>query len=312
MFRTIALTIFSDLVALAAASAVSAGAPVTLQYRTSFPEHPIAGLPLSAPQALAADDAGHLYVVDTGNNRVVKLDDTGALLAVVGGFGWEKEQFDTPVDASIKRGLDLYVVDHNNERVERYDRKLNYISSYKSDPNLAETRQFGFPVSVDVSRHGELFICDADNNRVLKLDAFGQPSLSFGDFNAGEGQLQSPVKIEIAKDDLIYVSDRDKDQIVVFDYYGNFVTRFGENLLSDPAGLIWLEGRLLFVADAGNHRIVVFNNRLVVAAMLAGREAGAEGLQLPVDVAVWKSRLYVLDSTAGRVRVFDIITNTGE
>ena len=279
---------------------------IRLQPRTVFPEAQLAGMPLKHPQAIEVDDAGNLYVVDTGNNRVLKLAGDGVVQAVVGGFGWQKEAFDRPMDASMKTGLDLYIADHNNERIERYDRRLNYISSYESDESLPEGLRFGLPVSVAASRHGELFICEIDHNRILKLDAFGQPVLSFGDFNAGEGQLLHPARVAVSRDDLIYVSDHGRDQIIVFDYYGNFVTRFGEKQFNDPSGMTWFGRDYLFVADSGNGRVTIFDRSLAAIASWGGKDDQFAAFRLPVDVAVWKDTLFVLDSESAQIHVFDI------
>ncbi|RMF70504.1 MAG: hypothetical protein D6743_00205, partial [Calditrichaeota bacterium] len=230
-----------------------------VRYLFSFPEEKIKELPLLQPQALSFDPDGNLYILDTGNNRIVKFDSRGRVLGSIGGFGWEKEEFDRPLDITATTGLDVFVADYNNERIERYDKDLNYISSFYTDPNLEPELQFGFPSGVAISGQGELFICDNENNRVLKLDLTGQPVLSFGDFNWGEGQLERPAKIELGPDNRVFVSDRKANQIVVFDYFGNYVARFGQGQLHQPDGLCWSDSQLLFVADSGSHRVVLFD-----------------------------------------------------
>ena len=98
----------------------------SISFVFSFPEDAIQDLLLVRPQALAIDPEGFVFVVDTGNNRIVKFDRRGRFVSAIGGFGWEREQFDRPLDISVKNGLDVFIADFNNERIERYDRKLNY------------------------------------------------------------------------------------------------------------------------------------------------------------------------------------------
>ncbi len=288
-------------------AAVTPGDGYIIKFLFAFPEPaPINNLPLAQPQALAIDQEGQVFVVDSGNHRVLKFDHAGNFLAAVGGFGWGREQFDRPLDITAKTGLDVFIADYNNERIERYDTKLNYISSFYSNAAVSTALQFGFPDGVDISRHGELFICDQEHDRILKLNIRGEPDVSFGDFNSGEGQLQLPAKIEISPADLVYVSDQPANEIVVFDYYGNYLSRFGKEVLNQPNGLTWSADGKLYVANPGNHRVVMFNkeHQLIFSWGERGEKAGA--FNLPVDVAIFKNQIYVLDSGNRRIQVFEL------
>ena len=92
----------------------------TVKFLFSFPEGKISGLGLSQPEALSIDLKGIIYVVDTGNSRIIQFDHHGKYIYTIGGFGWETEQFDRPLDVSVKTGLDVFIADYNNERIERY------------------------------------------------------------------------------------------------------------------------------------------------------------------------------------------------
>ena len=61
------------------------------------------------PRDLAVDPSGNLLVADTGNHRIVKLNNRGAYLTEVGGFGWDDRQFNEPTGVSAGAGLDIYV-----------------------------------------------------------------------------------------------------------------------------------------------------------------------------------------------------------
>ncbi len=281
------------------------GKNFVVKFLFAFPDAASQGLSLAQPQALAIDPEGQVYVVDAGNHRIVKFDAAGNFQQTVGGFGWERQQFDRPLDATAKTGLDLFVADYNNERIERYDLKLNFISSLYSDETLPAALQFGFPSGVDISRHGEIFIVDTENNRVLKLNSAGRPDVSFGDFNWGAGQLQQPAKIEVSAADQVFVSDLKANAIVVFDYYGNFVTRFGSDALLKPSGLAAADG-YLYVADSGHHQVAVFNqqHQLVFRWGELGSQFGA--FNEPVDVGIHRGKIFVLDAGNARVQVFEL------
>jgi hypothetical protein len=262
---------------------------------------------LSQPLGMDIDPDGNIYLADTGNNRILKCNRRGELRREAGGFGFDKQQFDRPVDIWAGNGLDVFVVDYNNQRLERYDKDLNYIASYYSDEVQPASLQFGYPAAVGFSTNGEIFLADHEFNRVLRIDSFGKPKSSFGDFNWGEGRLARPAKILLTARQKIFVSDSTAEAIVEFDYYGNFVRRLGEGVLRDPAGLAaQRNSALLFVADRANHRIVCFGNDGEKILDFGKRGRAPAEFSFPADVAVHGNRIFVLDTGNNRVQVFEL------
>jgi sugar lactone lactonase YvrE len=292
----------------------AAQSKLEIVYRGIILDDVIGSAKLSQPLGMDVDPDGNLYIADTGNNRILKCSRRGELRREVGGFGFDKQQFDRPVDVWAGNGLDVFVVDYNNQRLERYDKELNYISSYYSDETQNESLQFGYPAAIGFSTIGELFLADHEFNRVLRIDSFGKPKSSFGDFNWGEGRLARPAKILIDANRKIFVSDSTADEIVEYDYYGNFLQRFGAGVLRDPAGMARLraEGRgqrasdLLFVADRGNHRVVCFSNEGEKVFDFGKRGRGPEEFFSPADVATHGNRIFVLDTGNNRAQVFEL------
>ena len=256
------------------------------------------------PQGISIDPEGNIYIADTGNNRIQKFTPNGKFIQSVGGFGWESEQFNRPVDICAINGLDVFVADYENLRIERYDRDLNRISSFYSQEIWDEKFQFGFPMSVTISKHGELFIIDKENLRILKIDSFGEPAESFGDFDSGSGRLESPYQLAINGKDILAVSDNASNRIVFFDYFGNYLLESGDNKLNAPKGLGWFNDQALLVADSQNHRIVALNDtgRILFKFGSVGNKIGA--FRNPTDVACFNRLVYVLDGGNGRVEVF--------
>ena len=81
---------------------------------------------LQDPYSISVDPSGYLYVADTENHRIQKIDPQGTFLLEKGAFGWQNEEFDRPIAVSSRNGLDVYVADYNNRRIVRYDKDLNY------------------------------------------------------------------------------------------------------------------------------------------------------------------------------------------
>lgn len=258
---------------------------------------------LKQAKALAVDLSGAIYIADTGNNRILKFSKDGELLKNVGGFGWAKEQFYSPYDIHAGSALDVFVADYNNNRIERYDKNLNYISSLNSLSSLDDRYKFGYPRSVAASIHGDLFLIDFENIRLLKLNSFGEPEMTFGNYAEGKGRLVQPVQIAISPDDRIYVSDSRLNRILVFDYFGNYLMEIGTDFLQTPQGIFYSPQKLLLVADQGNKRIAGFKPNGDLSFVLEQISEQQGRFQNPVAVMNFQQRIYVLDND--RVLVFD-------
>ncbi|CAM4759515.1 unnamed protein product [Rotaria magnacalcarata] len=79
---------------------------------------------LHYPNGLFVDTLGTLYVTEYGNSRVMRWTQgdkkQGTVIVGGNGQGAEANQFHYPVDLSFDRHGNLYVVDRNNHRVQRF------------------------------------------------------------------------------------------------------------------------------------------------------------------------------------------------
>ncbi|HHS12376.1 MAG TPA: hypothetical protein ENN03_01255 [bacterium] len=243
------------------------------------------------PEALSAAPNGDLYVSDTGNHRIQRIHSDGEYAGSIGGFGWGNYQLNRPAGLTAANGLDVLVADQHNHRLVRYDKDLNFISTFSSSNSWPVHLQFEFPRDVFLSRSGELFCLDSENRRILKLDVLGNPRLSFGGFDAGQGRLMNPQGLTVWQD-RVYVTDLDPPRIVVFDTHGNYYRTIRAGTLVRPRGLAGFADTWLLAADeaSGVHIFDVFGNHIETF----GQSIGAV-LEEAVDVICWRDRIYVLD-----------------
>lgn len=161
---------------------------------------------------------GMIYVSDSGNDEIFQLDTLGNLLKTFGGYGWDENSFDNPVDV-FADPLSIYVADMNNHSIKRFDKNLNYVSSLNRRNSDFSQEQFGYPFSCATSNQGDLYFIDSENRRVMKFDIFGNFKINFGGFDAGQYQLANPNKLAISSSNKIFVTDG--ENIIVFDAFGN-------------------------------------------------------------------------------------------
>lgn len=279
----------------------------TLIYLFSIGDGEYDGNKFKNPEAISIDMKGYVYVADTDNNRIVKLKEDGTLLRVIGGFGWGKEQFDTPIDICTKSLLDIFIADFNNQRIERYDKDLNYISSLYPLDYWDSNLTFGFPSAITNSLHGDLIIIDSENNRLLRINSFGIPELSFGNFASGFGKVDEPAQIDINSKDIMYVTDRSAGKIISYDYFGNYLDEIGSTVLKRPNGIFIDNNDNIWVTDLSLKEIFIFSP----AGDLLGRVNRVNNEQNsfanPKDLVISDHRAYILDEN--KIHVFSIHTN---
>ena len=174
--------------------------------------------------SMTTDGKGNIYVLDNEANEVVKLSAELNLLKKVGRKGWNNGEFDTPTYIDGSSGLDIYVCDGKNFRIQRFDLNLSYISALITNLETFDNNfKFNTPISCVIVNSSDLYVVDGENNRIVKFLSGTTPVLSFAGFQDVNGSLSKPGKI--LKDALnsIYVLDKDKNSLMQYDVFGNFV-----------------------------------------------------------------------------------------
>lgn len=165
---------------------------------------------------------GLIYISDIGTDEVYLLDTLGNQLKTFGGYGWDDNSFDQPVDV-FADPLSIYIADKNNHAIKRFDKNLNYLSKlHKRDSDLSEER-FGYPLSCATSNQGDLYLIDSENKRAMKFDLFGNFKMNFGGFDAGIYQLSKPLQLAISAKNNIFIIDG--QDVIIFDDFGNGINK---------------------------------------------------------------------------------------
>jgi len=194
------------------------------------------------------DIYGNIFALDEGRNILTLFSNDYVKLRDVGGPGWENDQFDLPRGLWVRNGIDVFVADYGNHRIQRFDRNLNFVSSLFTRDNTNPEERFGYPTDVALSRLGDLFIADGENLRIVKVNRFSKVEITFGGFDAGKGRLNAPAQLEVGPKDNVYVLD--KSRIVVFDSFGNFLHELAEGVFKEPTAL-FADNDGVVVLDSG-------------------------------------------------------------
>jgi hypothetical protein len=144
---------------------------------------------LSAPKAVAVDATGNLFIADTINWLIRKVDTNGIISAVAGngtngysgdGGAATNAELNWPEGVAVDAIGNLFIGDLENRRVRKVstDGIITTVAGnggwgYSGDGGAATNAEVASPQGVAVDATGNLFIADLYNNVIRKVDTNG-------------------------------------------------------------------------------------------------------------------------------------------
>lgn len=146
---------------------------------------PATAAELKAPRAAVADRMGNIYIADTGNQRIRKIDNASGNITTIagstGGHGGDggpatAAKIGSPLALAIADNNDIYVAS-SNHRIYRYDNDKGTISTiagngalgYSGDGGPSLNAQLESPASIVVEPNGSILIGDSRNRIIRRL-----------------------------------------------------------------------------------------------------------------------------------------------
>jgi Leucine-rich repeat (LRR) protein/sugar lactone lactonase YvrE len=222
-------------------------------------EGPAIEAKLNNPQGVAIDHEGNLYIADTLNHRIRKVDSNGIIstIAGIGKGGYAGDQglataakLRKPTAIVFDSNGHLYIADSGNHRIRKVSgqrtRKPNANSiittiagngkGYRGDNGPATGARLNNPSGLAVDNQNNLYIADTDNHRIRKIDNRGTITTVAGNGikgYSGDGdpataaQINAPTGLEVDSTGNLYIADRNNHRIRKVDNEGTITTFTG-------------------------------------------------------------------------------------
>ena len=145
----------------------------------------VPGRPFFGPSSIVFDSQGFGYVGDYSNDRFLKFDSEGDIVATIGTSGTEPGQFLGPSGLAISPvSGNLVVADQNNNRIQVLTPEGTPITAFGSLGGAPG--QFIQPIDLEVDEYDNIYVTDSVNSRVQVFDINGNFISQFGTPSGGD------------------------------------------------------------------------------------------------------------------------------
>ena len=260
------------------------------------------------PMGITADKKGNLYIADSHNNLIRKIDIGGKVTTLAGNGSTGSQDgegsaasFFYPVSVFSDKNGDVFVSDTHNNLIRKIDNVGNVKTVAGTRPDMGKKLSdsgglhLDNPAGICIDKEGNLYIADWANDVVRRVDPDGKSIILAGSpGNRGSADGAGPqasfyLPWGIVADTMnnIYVSDFRNNMIRKITPQGIVTTLAGKTTKGStdgsgraasffhPAGLALDKNGNLYVADSGNNKIRKISPEGMVTTLAGSGQRGA-------------------------------------
>lgn len=274
------------------------------------------GRAFSRPSAVAIGPGGLRYVADTGNDRVVVLDEAGGFVRAFGSGcalargACAEGQLHAPAGIAVGGDGTVYVADTGNGRVVLFDARGRFLRDWSRVPGAsASPRLLDDPTGIAVDpASGRVAVADTGHDRVLVFRRDGRVAAEHGGPGREAGRFAGPVGVAWSADGSLHVADPANRRLQRFDASLAGTGEWPADAWSaaDRPYLAVTAAGAVYAGDPRHGRVLAYAATGDLAGALA--VSAAAGAFAPAGLAVDESRgeLLVADPARGRVVVLPV------
>ena len=238
------------------------GGPSTVETEAGIPRG------FNDPWDVAVAPDGMIYIADTWNHRIQKLDAEGHLVTSWGLFGQYgpgdtagQSAFYGPRSIVIGPGGRVYVADTGNKRIQVFESDGRFATQWGGGGTLEG--YLDEPVGIAIGPEGAVYVADTWNQRVQVFDTNGIYLREWPIAGWDTGLPDEKPYLAVDAEGYVYVTDPGHYRVLVFDSLGDYVLSFGqygadERSFALPTGIAVGEDGSIYVTDAHSGRVLIF------------------------------------------------------
>ena len=289
---------------------------------------------LNWPTAVAVDTLGEMFIADTANQVVRKVDARGIITTIATGLN-------SPEGVAVNSSGDLYIADYATEdgccEIVYSGRIVKMTADGTSAILTSGPPGLQSPRGMAVDATGNIYVADAIGDRVWKVSDGGVFSVASGnsfdeyacpsDYPVSRDQLICPMGVAVDGSGNLYVADTGHSRIARVSSQGAITNVVGDGTLGNywgdggeatesgvyfPLGVVADNAGNLYVSDSSNSRVrkVASDGTITTVAGTGvsgysgdGGAATAARLKAPTGLALDASgNLYIADRADNRIR----------
>lgn len=185
----------------------------------------------TVPDGIAVDNAGNVYVADSGSYKIRKITPAGVVstLAGSGTYGFAdgpgaSAQFSFVRSLVVDSSGNVYVVDSSNYRIRKITPSgvvstLAGSSTSGTNDGTGSAAQFSFPYGLAIDSSGNLYVGDSGNNRIRKVTQAGVVTTiagstsGYADGVGAAAKFNYPMGVAVDSTGTVYVADSNNNRI---------------------------------------------------------------------------------------------------
>lgn len=270
---------------------------------------------LEAPQGVAADRDGNIYVADTTRNVIAVFQPEKKKLKFIGNREKDIARPRVPLGLSIAHKQNMLLVASAGTRsVIGYD-------LFTGDVRLVITEEFRNPAGVAVDEErGRIYVTDSKASELKVFDFSGRYISTIAKRGPEDYQLATPGQVATDRHGNIYVADIFNFKVKVFSPDGRFLKAIGKGTGDAPGYFAKLSGVAvdsdgnIYATDTAFNNFQIFNQEGEILLFIGGYSGDTPGaFNLPMHIYIdEKDRIYVADTFNSRVQVFQYLKEEGK
>ncbi len=323
--------------------------------------NPAISSPIFLPFGIAVDAKGNLFIADSSNNRIRRVDAVSGIMTTVAGNGIvgstgdggpaTSASLNTPTSVALDPAGNIFIADSGNQVIRRVDAFTGNISTfagtltqhgYTGDGAAATSAKLKTPNGISFDINGNLYIADTGNHAIRFVNAAngiittiagtGTAGFSGDGGTATSAQLNAPWSATPIPSAIgggvsgFYIADQNNNRIRKVDSSGNISTFAGSSAgytgdagpasqaeLYEPASVLIDVAGDLYIADSGNNVVRRVSATTGIITTYAGNgtesfsgdagPADKAGLYGPYAFALDnRGNLYIADVFHNRIR----------